>query len=163
MPTPDPFPRDELNDLERRLSGWAPAPPSSGRDRMLFEAGRAAARSEARVRLTASLAATLAAVSVGLGGWAVHERTRRQAAESALAERPRVREAATVVEHPPDAPPIVEPGSASYLALTHRLATVGLDGPEPSGSPPVAAPRPAGQGRPLTPLSTRRPEGLMDL
>jgi hypothetical protein len=79
MGPPSPFPRDELTELERRLSNWTPTATALDRDRMLFEAGRASARSGAWGRPTTALAVGLAALAVALGGWAARERGQRRA------------------------------------------------------------------------------------
>lgn len=72
-----PQPHDkELTALETALSGLAPA-PAPDRDRILFEAGRAAARPP---RLWPLTAAALALVSAGLG-WALWLRPGPQTVE----------------------------------------------------------------------------------
>jgi hypothetical protein len=165
MDTPVPFPEGELTELERRLSAWTPSVAALGRDRLLFEAGRASARSEARAWLSTATAAGLAALAIGLGGWAVREHARRTALELALAERSRALEVANARRRPPAPPPIPvdTPAPESYLVLSRRLATEGLDEPEPPSSPPSRERGPATPDRSLTPLSVRRPGGLMDL
>jgi hypothetical protein len=166
MDTPDPLPRDDLTDLELRLSGWTPSAAALNRDRMLFEAGRASARSDTRGRLTTALAASLAALAVGLGGWAVREHAQRRAVELALADRSRALEVALAVRPLPSEPASVRLDATApntYLALSHRLATAGVDVPEMPPAPPAHDQRPASPGRSLTPLSARRPGELMDL
>src|SRR5262245_25425879 len=166
MDTPDRLSRGDLTDLERRLSGWTPSAGALDRDRMLFEAGRAAARSETRGRLTTALAAGLAAVSVGLGGWAVRESTQRRALELALADRSRALEVVLAERSFPPEPdqiPVAALTPESYLVLTHRLATVDLDELKAPPAPPVHGRSAASPGRSLTPLSARRPGDLLDL
>jgi hypothetical protein len=133
---------------------------------MLFEAGRASARSGTRGRLTPTLAVGMAALAVGLGGWAVRERAQRRSLELALVERSRALDVAPAERAFPPGPDSIAfaaPAPASYLALTHRLATVGLDEPETPPAPPVHDQRPASPGRSLTPLNARGLGDLMDL
>jgi hypothetical protein len=166
MDTPAPFSPEELTELERRLSGWAPTAAALDRDRMLFEAGRASARTGARIRLTTTLAAGLAALAVGLGGWAVREHAQRRALELALADRSRALEVALAGRQPVPAVapiPFDAPAPESYLVLTRRLATVGLDEPESPPKPLIHDPRPTSPDRSLTPLSARRHRDLLDL
>jgi hypothetical protein len=167
MDSPNPFPRDELTELERRLSGWTPAATALDRDRMLFEAGRASARNGAWGRPTTALAAGLAALAVGLGGWAASEHGQRRALERALVvERSRARESALAERLLPPALapiPVDTPAPESYLVLTRRLGIIGPDEPEPPPAPAVRDPRPEAPDRTLTPLSARRPGGLVDL
>ena len=40
----------DLSEFERRLAAWRPAVGGLDRDRMLYEAGRAAARADGRVQ-----------------------------------------------------------------------------------------------------------------
>ena len=55
---------------------------------MLFEAGRASARAEARAKVWPSAALGLAMLLMGLGGLFARERSRRLALETVLAARP---------------------------------------------------------------------------
>ena len=103
----------DLNALEARLAGWQPSTPRLDRDRMLFLAGRASARSETRGRL-----AIVSVVCLSLmAGLLVRERSLTQALKVAVKESSR----------PPSVLPAVVPqvafsipGSESYLVLTQR-------------------------------------------
>ncbi len=164
MDTLTPFPEDELKELEQRLSSWTPSVVALGRDRMLFEAGRASARSEIRYRLTTALAACVTALAVGLGGWAVREHAQRRALELALAERSRAVPVALAEPwHVAPSVPNSTTAPESYLALSRRLSTVGLDEPGAQTVLPIRDQRSASPVRSLTPLSALRPGGLMDL
>jgi hypothetical protein len=77
-------PQGRLNELERPLSGLRPVTVGLNRDRMLFDAGRAAARADARGRFLTLAAAALAVVT-GLGLSLFIERSRRHSLEVALA------------------------------------------------------------------------------
>ncbi len=142
-----------LSDLERRLEQWRPLPGSLDRDRMLFEAGRASARAESWGRLGAVLAASFALVAVGLGGLLVRERGHRHALEVTLAERTRE----PVIADPvlPPLPSRPEPAPDSYLALTRRILTTGLDDPPPLASNARSGELPDRSAPSLTPLRVR--------
>jgi hypothetical protein len=148
MGTPDPDTRDDLTDLERRLAGWQPASDRLDRDRMLFDAGRASARSEIRERAWAACSAILLLVSAGLGVQLVREHARREGLERTHATR-------SQPESPPRTlpPPEIVPAPDSYLVLTHRLVA-GLGDPPP---PPSTQHQEAPEGRdsPLSPLRVR--------
>ena len=152
-------PEGPLSDLERRLGQWRPLPGSLDRDRMLFDAGRAAARAESGGRLGGALAASFALVAVGLGGLLVRERGHRHALEVTLVER--TREPVIVEPVPPMLPAPPELAPDSYLVLTRRILTTGLDDLPPSTS---KVPRGELPDRPvpsLVPLRVRG--GLMEL
>lgn len=168
MDTPAPFPQDELNETERRLAGWSPAAPMLNRDRMLFEAGRAAARTEARGRLAMIVAADFAVLAIAIGVWALREDAARKRLELALAEHSQLLNAvsATQVAAPvpgPVPPAVPAPARDSYLALTHRLANDGLD--ETVTAPPrsIQDEHPASPRRTPTPLNSRTPGDSIDL
>jgi hypothetical protein len=138
MDTTEHGPEGDLTDLERRLTRWRPVAEDLNRDRMLFEAGRAAGRTEFRAWTGLASSAALALVAAGLGVLLVGERAQRQALEVRIAQRAGAATAPSLQE--PTPPPIVErPLSPdSYLALTHRLQTAGLDDvprPAPDDSP----------------------------
>jgi hypothetical protein len=84
---PQPDQENELSALERRLTGWRPATGGLNRDRMLYEAGRAAARAEGRSRLWQLATAALTLMIAGLAGLLSRERSQRLALETALAFR----------------------------------------------------------------------------
>lgn len=177
----DVGPRDDLTGLERRLAAWRPSAGGLDRDRLLYEAGRAAARSEAgaRLRLAMGSVAAAAIVAVGLGGWLAVERGRRQALELALS-RPGGESHGQAVEPgrmPEPEPPVVRgprladapapeaapPSPGSYLALT-RHALADAAGPGSSGAAtdaPGDGPRER-TARPAT-LRVRGSEGRLDL
>jgi hypothetical protein len=163
MDTPDPVSRDDLTRLESRLADWAPSTPALNRDRVLFEAGRASVR-PGRSR---TCAAGLAVLAIAFGAWAVHERSQRRSLEVALRERThalQLVQSRQVVAPEPSTPlPDRAPAPDSYLSLSHRLATLGLDDVRDASPPSDEArplQRPAGV---LTPLSIRRDGGLADL
>ena len=148
MGTVEPGPEDELNgdlsETEERLAAWRPVSAPADRDRMLFEAGRAAGRADARGRAGLALAACLALVSAGLGARLEQERPRRLALETQVVQRTRGNPAPAVA-------PVSEPAAVlapdSYLVLTHRWHAAGLDeAPTPrSNTPPdepAAGPEP---------------------
>jgi hypothetical protein len=78
-----------MNSLEERLRSWVPSSGELDRDRMLFEAGHAAAKGPERARRSLWLwqCATAAAlvVSTGLGLAWLRERDQRHALSVALA------------------------------------------------------------------------------
>lgn len=127
----DPDRRDEipigpdLTALERRLSGWRPAAGALDRDRILYDAGRAAAEGRGRPWRLATGALLL--VSMGLGGALIHQRS-ELAREGALLASERTRrlelETALAVRSAPSPVPqgtIEPPAPSSYLALSARL------------------------------------------
>lgn len=149
-----------LSELERPLEGLCPAPlAASARDRMLFEAGRAAG--ESRRRRWAATAAALAAVSVGLGGLLAREREQRRGLEVLLAERDRA--PAAPVEVAPTSPDTVvavaEVSPDSYRALSLRISNGGLD--ELASSAPRQSPSGA-PAPPMIPLRARDARGPLD-
>jgi hypothetical protein len=172
METDIPDREPDLRALERRLAGWKPSAGALDRDRMLYDAGRAAAGIH-RWRLAA---AALLLVSLGLGGLAMrqrvlidrdrvllaHERAQRLELETALA-------AWTAAPRPSaaDTPPVGPPAPGSYLALTARLAADGIDAPwpaaesEPAPRPPAVGPT-ADEWRPV-PLRTQDIQRILDL
>lgn len=153
-------PEGPLKDLERRLEQWRPSPGSLDRDRMLFEAGRAAARAESWGRLGMALTACFALVAVGLGGLLVRERGYRHALEVTLAERTREPVLPELVS---PAPPYAEPAPNSYLALTRRILASGLEELPPAAPSAPLDELPERPEPPLTPLSEWGSGGLMDL
>src|SRR4051812_17836107 len=150
----NPDPADSLNDMERRLRSWQPSGGGLDRDRMLFEAGLAAARRPvgasrgAWAWRLATAAAVLVAVGLGLA-WRA-ERTQRQVLEPTLAARtpgPADHELATARPAPPTEPSSTGIDPSSYLALarsTDPQADPSLPGPPGDGK---AAPRGRHDGR----------------
>jgi hypothetical protein len=153
METDIPDREPELTALERRLAAWRPATGALDRDRMLYDAGRAAAGARPWRLATAALML----VSLGLGGLLVQqrsllgrerallalERARRLELETALAgrneaPRPSPRASAPAA----DVPPIGSPAPGSYLALTARLADGVADVAWPGGAAEPASQRP---------------------
>jgi hypothetical protein len=127
----------DLTVLEHRLAAWQPAGRALDRDRMLYDAGRAAAEAESSLRSWRLATAALVLVVIGLGGLLVYERSllaqerfllarersQRSALETALAARTSASEPL-----PPAPPPRVETSEieplppTSYFALASRLA-----------------------------------------
>jgi hypothetical protein len=148
-------PEQDPPGFERRLASWLPAAPALNRDRMLFEAGRASARAEAKGKVWPAAASGLALLLLGLGGLFVRERSQRLALETVLATRPPAEApvlAATTPRVALPSPIIEPPGPSSYFVLTLRLAAGDLDFPPvarqssseraPSGTrPPPLRPR----------------------
>lgn len=176
----DPDRRDEiplgpdLTALERRLSGWRPAAGALDRDRMLYDAGRAAAEGRrhpwrstaAAVLLLAILgqAALLARLNASLNraqALLAQERDRCHRLETALAARAGAPLPTALAPASPD-DAIEPPAPNSYLVLTARMAAgvddlslrVGTAPAPPRSTPDPAAgdPHPA----PLRPTDIRR-------
>lgn len=159
----------DLTALENRLATWRPAAGPLDRDRMLYDAGRAAATAGGRPWRLASAALVL--VSIGLGGALVHQRralvsersilareiSLRHHLETRLADRISGPGSALPLPKPPDAAP-EPPAASSYTALTARLIA-GLDQPrDPDEAGPLA---PAGGLEPApAPTSPLRPHDL---
>ena len=154
----------DLTALERRLSAWRPSAGSLDRDRMLYDAGRAAAGAGARPwRL---MAASLLLATLGLSAMLARqhsslarerallaqERAQRRQFETALAARlsPSI---STVSQYTAAEPP----ASSSYLVLTAGLVA-GVDDPASHrtfGDPEPRAPAPAPEGGPPRPSPLR--------
>lgn len=148
----DNLSHDLTTALEARLRGWKPKAPALDHNRLMFEAGRAAARAEqsARLRLVAgSLSAMLLLACLGLGGLYARERSR--ALELAMALNGQTDQATPqAAPHPPVVPvaPDVQlvvgkPDPNSYLAISQRVErletgrtrdTEPLTGPDGGGS-----------------------------
>jgi hypothetical protein len=140
----------DLTALERRLSACRPSAGALDRDRMLYDAGRAAAEGYGRPWQLATGALLL--VSLGLGGVLIHqqsslasdrgllanERAHRLRLETALAGQTGAVQPASTLPSPAPPRAIEAPGPSSYLALTARLADRwDVGGPVNGGSPPV--------------------------
>src|SRR5437868_1881156 len=68
---------DDLTDLERRLADWRPDAAGLDPDALLFAAGRASIRPSPTRFVWPAIAGCMAVVALGMGGWAVKERTGR--------------------------------------------------------------------------------------
>lgn len=155
---------DQPTELEQRLAAWLPIAPALDRDQMLFEAGRASARAEARSRAWPCTALGLAILLVGLGGLFARERSQRLALENTLAARTTSPPAELAVMPPRDvlpAPSDERPGPNSYFVLS-RLSSEDLESPlvspKPSAEP---APERTGPRRPT--LGPRSFDRALDL
>jgi hypothetical protein len=154
----------DLSDVERRLAAWRPAVGGLDRDRMRYEAGRAAARADGRVQSWRLATAALALFAVGLGGLLMRERSQRQALETSIAIAARINPAQPAVEIALPASreiPTIEP--SSYFALTSRLSRGNPDISsldvdfEPKPHRPATGPSdPIPQRRPLQPRDFQR-------
>ncbi len=124
---------DDLNALEHRLSAWRPAAGGAlDRDRMLYDAGRAAAETDGHLRAWRMATAALLLVTIGLGGMLAHHavvaRRRNGGAaiwplETAIAARTAAPEASPPAPSPTSVDTGIEPVSpTSYFVLTARLA-----------------------------------------
>jgi hypothetical protein len=126
MDAPHPHP-DDLNDVERRLSGWQPAGDGLDTDAMLFAAGRASARRGAGRYAWPTVAGCLAVVAGVLGVWLAAERAERLALVQQLRQQ-------TPPPPPPPTPegatrefsPVDESGPAAYWT-TRPLLDRGVD------------------------------------
>jgi hypothetical protein len=122
----------DLSKLERRLAAWRPASGGLDRDRMLYEAGRAAARADVRIHSWRLATAALALLTVGLGGLLAHERAQRRVLETSVAIASQIkpaRPAGEIALPTPRETPAIEP--SSYFALTLRLSR---------GNPDISSP-----------------------
>ena len=155
----------DLSALERRLAAWRPATGALDRDRMLYNAGRAAAAAGARTWRLASAALLLA--TTGLGGLLFQQRSllaRERAERIELAARLAAPATAPAALAPPvESAAPGPPAPGSYLALTARLAE-GVDfGSPPEGGgdrePRMPSPpswEPATRPVPLRPIDLQR-------
>lgn len=125
-----------LIDLERALLALAPTPPALDRDRLLYEAGRRAARRRGRVWPAATAALTLLALA--LGGVLVLRPTPPPAERIVYIPTPAVPPESTLA--PEARPPTADPGG--YFQLRDQLLARGLDA-LPAPAPASAAGPPA--------------------
>ncbi len=144
MDTAKSRPEDDMTDLEHRLRQWQPASLGLDRDRMLFVAGRAAARSEVWGLVPLGSVTALALAAVMLGILLVRERGERHALEVRIAQQSAVPKApappvelalAPIVERPP--------APDSYLMLTRNMLAAGpemMPSQAPDTTPAVRAP-----------------------
>ncbi|MGO9466531.1 MAG: hypothetical protein ACLQIB_16005 [Isosphaeraceae bacterium] len=165
----------DLSALANRLTAWRPSTGALDRDRMLYEAGRAAARAEAPGRPWRLATAALAVAALGLFGLLVHERSLRvherfvlaqeRSRHSALGRVVAVRiEGSAPSADGAAATPAIEPLSpSSYFVLASRLSkgVVELSSPDfgshagphrPAPGPLETIPQPA----PLRPGDVER-------
>jgi hypothetical protein len=158
-------PEQDPTRFERRLASWLPAATALDRDRMLFEAGRASARAEARGKVWPFAALGLALLLVGLGGLFARERSQRIGLETLLAAHPPA-QAPVLAATPPRVAlpnPIVEwPDPSSYFVLTTRLGSGDMDFPPVSRESNTERP-PSGTGLPPPPLRLRSVVRTLDL
>lgn len=164
----EPFrsePETALNALEQRLGGWQPMPGTLNRDRMMFEAGRAAAQ-RGTFRLVAI--GGLMLLVAGLGGLLAHERSQRQVLEGLLAMQAQSSDFTppkpdSPVLVPPASPVVVELDPDSYLALTHRRTGSILDDFSAAAQEPLPTRSTAPLDPPLSPLRARTLGGSLEL
>jgi hypothetical protein len=162
MDTPEPAPAREINELEATLAQLRPVAGALSRDRMLFEAGRASARFEARHRFLMATSASLLIALIGAGGLLVHERTRRHGLEMELGAPNAEPTAAAADAVQPELLPRSEISPSSYLALSRHIQPGGLDEPSPvvERSGPG---RPAADSAPIVPIRIRDTQRALDL
>lgn len=171
----------DLTAMEHRLAVWQPSTGALDRDRMLYDAGRAAARAESRVRSWRLATAALALVAVGLGGLLAHERSlvahqrsllalersQRRSMEATLAARTGTSEPTSPAPAPGDSPPAEPLAPTSYFALTSRFARSAGDPSsldiaiEPGPHRPVT--RPSEMPLPPRPLRPGDVQRVLDL
>lgn len=167
----------DLSALEQRLAAWQPAEGALDRDRMLYEAGRAAAAAS-RARSWQIGAAAMFFALAGLGGLLAvehtqlvrerallaQERARLNEVETALTARLGTTQPVPMIPAPlAPIPPAEPPAPDSYLALTSRLARDGTaiswpdDAPRPAPEQPPNRPaEPSPRPVPLGPDDVRR-------
>ena len=118
----------DLTELETALASLRPSAVALDRDRLLFEAGRASARTELRGRLGTVMAAVFALVAVGLGLLLARERGARMGLEATIASLDaRAPSAPLVTRAKVEDMPSGQPGPNSYLVLTRHLMAGGID------------------------------------
>lgn len=151
------FQRDpNLDDLEQVIQSLnlAPAPPAINRDRLLFEAGRAAARADRHVRFLAATTLLFAGSTMAVGYLLacqrhVNARLHQQLAAVASAHEMPLK---LVESEPPVARELPE---SSYLALMRR-GDLFSDQPQMRPSPPAdAAPEVSPKGPEMNVLHLR--------
>ena len=146
-----------LSDLERRLRGWQPAAAGLSRERMLFEAGRAAGGQRSRPRAVgvAIHLGLLAACAGLLAAWSNERLAHQRLGEQLLALQTQLQaqsdpEALPSRSVPPAAQlsRLERPDPMSYLVLVRRLG-----GTEPfeSRSPIDRSTAPISRDEPLPP------------
>jgi hypothetical protein len=114
-----PYHQDDLSDIERRLSAWRPNTEGLDVDAVLFAAGIAAGR-QGRSRLWPAVFALLIVPMVGLGAWAVSERSGRLALSMELAKHGPSANAAQQSENPSGEYSRYTPSPNDYLHQRRR-------------------------------------------
>jgi hypothetical protein len=131
---------EHLKALERRLAAWQPSSGALDRDRMLYEAGRAAARADSHIQAWRLATAALLIVTAGLSALAVHQASQRLHERSLLAlELAQERRMQTSTAATPSGLPAESSRSqsaaagsfapASYFVLTTRLVAGDVEAP----------------------------------
>jgi hypothetical protein len=123
--------QDRVNDLEQRLRSWVPSAGGLDRDRMLFEAGQAAAGAAARARGMSRwwqfAAGTAAVLALGLGLAWHNERRERLALQLDIARLTKPVPApitSTSVMMAEQQPRAVTPDRWSYLSLIRQVSRI---------------------------------------
>jgi hypothetical protein len=155
---------NELTAMEARLAAWRPAAVALNRDRMLFNAGRAAAKAEGRSRLWQLVTAASVLVTVTLSGLLAHERSQRVALESKIPAPTERRDPEPSTNALVQLAKFEPPGPNSYLALTSQLAKGARDlswldverETGPRSSPPPASSKSTPNLQPLRPTDLER-------
>ena len=151
---------ENLNALADRLRGWQPSSGGLDRDRLIFEAGRAAGLAEARTvyrkRFWPMAMATAASLLLAVGLFLT-----REAEPSGRQERNEMAKISQQSQPLPETVPITPVDPNSYLALARQIADGSLDqGPtEPTRS---GVDHPSPIDRP-TPLRARDLDRLLNL
>ncbi len=145
----------ELNALESVLRGIEPAPSNLNRDRLMFEAGRGAAKAESRGRLLLAASFVLSIVSVGSVGLLLREQSRTANLMAELAIARAHFDAAK--SDSPDLPPLPfeRPSPTSYLALSRNLDTPDVEIRGRTDQAPSRPGHPAGDELPRPVLNAR--------
>lgn len=112
------IPADDLNALADRLRGWQPSAGGLDRDRLIFEAGRAAGLAEARTSFHKRFwpLAMAASLLLAAGFFMTRQPERVEVAKAPQPPGPAV-----------EIPPIPPTDPNSYLALSRQIAAGGLD------------------------------------
>jgi hypothetical protein len=156
----------DMSEVACRLAAWRPASGGLDRDRMLYEAGRAAAQADGRGQSWRLATAALTLLTVGLGGLLAHERSQRRALETSIAMAARINPAQPAGEIASSASretSAIEPFAPdSYFALTSRLARgvpdllSSVEFEADPQRPPARPSMPPAQRRPLQPGDLQR-------
>jgi hypothetical protein len=118
-------PPDNLSELERPLRGLNPIAGNLSRERMLFEAGRASAQADARMR-SVLFASVASVVIIGLAAFSFTERSKRHALELAMARSDQNRTEPASREIPPLSIASNDNSPYSYRALSRLESSSGL-------------------------------------